>query len=52
MDDLVVLNAALNFESCWAVVLFVELLLERIAEFLDTIFDKFGVSAECCHGVE
>jgi hypothetical protein len=26
--------------------------LERIAKFLDTIFDEFGVSAECCHGVE
>jgi hypothetical protein len=26
--------------------------LERIAEFLDAIFDEFGVSAECCHGVE
>jgi hypothetical protein len=26
--------------------------LERIAEFLNTIFDEFGVSAECCHGVE
>ena len=51
MDDLVVLNAPLNFESYRAVVLFVELLLERITEFLDTIFDKFGVSAECCHGV-
>ena len=51
MDDLVVLNAPLNFVSCGSVVLFVELLLESIAEFLDTIFDKFGVSAECCHGV-
>jgi hypothetical protein len=47
MDDLVVFNAPLNFESYRAVVLFVELVLERIAEFLDTIFDKFGVSAEC-----
>lgn len=52
MDDLVVLDAALNFISYGSVVLFVELLLERITEFLDTIFDKFGVSAECCHGVE
>jgi len=52
MDDLVVLNPALYFESYGAVVLFIELLLERIAEFLNTIFDKFGVSAECCHGVE
>jgi DNA-directed RNA polymerase subunit N (RpoN/RPB10) len=26
--------------------------LERIAEFLDTIFDELGVSAECCHVVE
>ncbi len=52
MDDLVVLNSALNFVSYGAVVLFVELLLERIAEFLDTIFDELGVSAECCHGVE
>ena len=52
MDDLVVLNTALNFESYGTVVLFVELILEGIAEFLDTIFDKFGVSAECCHGVE
>jgi hypothetical protein len=52
MDDLVVLNAALNFESYGAVVLLVELLLERIAEFLDTIFNELGVSAECCHGVE
>jgi len=52
VDDLVVLNAALNFESYGAVVLFVELLLERIAEFLDTIFDELGVSAECCHVVE
>jgi len=52
MDDLVVLNAALNFKSYEAVVLFVELLSERIAKFLDTIFDEFGVSAECCHGVE
>jgi len=51
MDDLVVLNTALNFESYGTVVLFVELILEGIAEFLDTIFDKFGVSAECCHGV-
>jgi DNA-directed RNA polymerase subunit N (RpoN/RPB10) len=25
--------------------------LERIAEFLDTIFDELGVSAECCHVV-
>jgi hypothetical protein len=52
MDDLVVLNTALNFVSYGAVVLFVELLLERIAEFLDTVFDQLGVSAECCHGVE
>ena len=47
MDDLVVFNAPLNFESYGAVVLFVELVLERITEFLDTIFDEFGVSAEC-----
>ena len=47
MDDLVVLDATLYFESYGAVVLCVELLLERIAEFLDTIFDKLGVSAEC-----
>ena len=52
MDDLVVLNPALYFESYGAVVLFIELLLERIAEFLNTIFDEFGVSTECCHGVE
>ena len=47
VNDLVVLNPALYFESYGAVVLFVELLLERIAEFLDTIFDELGISAEC-----
>ena len=47
MDDLVVLNPALNFVSYGAVVLFVELLLERIAEFLDAILNELGVSAEC-----
>ena len=52
MDDLVVLNPALNFVSYGIVVLFVELIYERFTELLDTIFDKFGVSAECCHGVE
>ncbi len=47
MDDLVVLNPAFNFEIHGAVVLFVKLLLERIAEFLDAIFDELGISAEC-----
>ena len=52
MDDLVVLNSSLNFESYEVVVLLVELILESLAELLDAILDKFGVSAECCHGVE
>ena len=52
MDDLVVLNPALNFVTNGVVVLFVELILESLAELLDAILDKFGVSAECCHGVE
>jgi DNA-directed RNA polymerase subunit N (RpoN/RPB10) len=52
MDDLVVFNPALNFESYGFVVLFVELLLESLAELLNAILDKLGVSAECCHGVE
>jgi hypothetical protein len=47
MDDLVVLDATLYFESCDVVVLFVVLLFERIAEFLDTVFDELGISAEC-----
>jgi hypothetical protein len=47
MDDLVVLNPTFNFEIHGAVVLFVELLLERIAEFLDAILNELGVSAEC-----
>jgi len=52
MDDLVVLDASLNFESYGVVVLFVELILESLTELLNTILDKFGVSAECCHCVE
>ena len=52
MNDLVVLNPTLNFVSYGAVVLFVELILESLAELFDAILDKFGVSAECCHGVE
>jgi hypothetical protein len=52
VDDLVVLNPALNFVRDRAVVLFVKLILESIAELLDAILDKFGVSAECRHGVE
>ena len=52
MDDLVVLDASLNFESYGVVVLLVELILESLAELLDAILDKFGASAECCHGVE
>ena len=52
MDDLVVFNPALNFESYGVVVLLVELILESLAELLNAILDKFGVSAECCHGVE
>ena len=52
MDDLVVLDASLNFESYGVVVLLIELILESLAELLDAILDKFGVSAECCHGVE
>jgi hypothetical protein len=47
MDDLVVLNPTFNFEIHGAVVLFVEFLLERIAEFLDAILNELGVSAEC-----
>ena len=45
MDDLVVLNPALNFESYEVVVLFIELILESLAEFLDTLFDQLSVSA-------
>ena len=45
MDDLVVLDASLNFESYGVVVLFIELLYERVAEFLDTLFDQLSVSA-------
>lgn len=45
MDDLVVLNPALNFESYGVVVLLVELILESLAEFLDTLFDQLSVSA-------
>jgi hypothetical protein len=45
MDDLVVLNPALNFESYGVVVLFVELILESLAELLNAILDKLGVSA-------
>jgi hypothetical protein len=45
MDDLVVLNPALNFESYGVVVLLIELILESLAELLDAILDKFGVSA-------
>ncbi len=45
MDDLVVLNAALNFVRNRAVVLFVKLILESIAELLDAILDELGVSA-------
>jgi len=45
MDDLVVLNPALNFESYGVVVLFVKLILESLAELLDAILNKFGVSA-------
>jgi hypothetical protein len=52
MDDLVVFNPALNFESYGVVVLLVELILESLTELLNTILDKFGVSAECCHGVD
>ena len=52
MDDLVVLNASHNVICADTLVLFVEVILERIAECLDTIFDELGVSAECCHGVE
>ena len=52
MDDLVVLNSAFNFVSYGVVVLFVELILESLAELLDAILDKLSVSAECCHGVE
>jgi len=52
VDDLVVLNAALNFVRDRAVVLFVKLILESIAELLDAILDELGVNAECCHGVE
>jgi hypothetical protein len=52
MDDLVVLNSSLNFVTNGVVVLFIELILESLAELLDAILDKFGVSAECCHGVE
>ena len=52
MDDLVVLNPALNFVTDGVVVLFVELILESLAELLDAIFDELSVSAECCHDVE
>jgi hypothetical protein len=52
MDDLVVLDTSLNFVSYGVVVLFVELILESLAKLLNAILDKFGVSAECCHGVE
>lgn len=52
MDDLVVFNPALNFVTNGVVVLFVELILESIAELLDAILDELGVNAECCHGVE
>jgi hypothetical protein len=52
VDDLVVLNAALNFVRNRAVVLFVKLILESIAELLDAILDELGVSVKCCHGVE
>ena len=45
MDNLVVLDASLNFESYGVVVLLVELILESLAELLDAILDKFGVSA-------
>jgi hypothetical protein len=52
MDDLVVLDSALNFVTDGVVVLFVKLILESLAELLDASLDKLGVSAECCHGVE
>jgi hypothetical protein len=45
MDDLVVLDTSLNFVTDGVVVLFVELILESLAELLDAILDKFGVSA-------
>jgi hypothetical protein len=45
MDDLVVLDASLNFESYGVVVLLIELLYERVAEFLDALFDQLSVSA-------
>jgi len=47
MDDLIVLDATLYFESCDVVVLFVVLILESLAQFLDAIFDELGISAEC-----
>jgi len=52
MDDLVVLNPALNFVTNGVVVLLVELLYERVAELLDALFNELSVSAECCHVVE
>jgi hypothetical protein len=52
MDDLVVFNPALNFESYGVVVLLVELILESLTELLDALFNELSVSAECCHGVE
>jgi hypothetical protein len=51
-DDLVVFNPTLNFKSYGTVVQFVELILESIAELLNTILDQLGASAECCHSVE
>jgi hypothetical protein len=45
MDDLVVLDPALNFVTDGVVVLFVELILESLAKLLDAILDKFGVRA-------
>jgi len=45
MDDLVVLDPALNFVTDGVVVLFVELILESLAKLLDAILDKFDVSA-------
>jgi hypothetical protein len=45
MDDLVVLDASLNFVRDGAVVLFVELIFESFAKLLNALLDKFGVSA-------
>jgi hypothetical protein len=51
MDNLVVFNAPFNFVSYGTVVLFVKLLLKRIAKLLDALFNELGASAECCHVV-